>query len=160
MVINININIKENLWLISLVAAILGIITIFTPAWAIFSGGSYALGWLWNLYLYDGSVDFITSDEPIYNLGLVATILIAIGTGALLLGGILTKMKDREINLLYLIGGILPIIAIIIYIAGVEAKYPGWWGAYTINVAGILPFIFGGLGLCAGVLGIMERRKV
>jgi hypothetical protein len=159
MVINININIKENLWLISLVAGIIGIITIFTPAWTIFSGSNYSIGWLWNLYAYNGSVDFIPSDEPIYTLGLVATILIAIGTGVLLLGGILKKMKDREINLLYLIGGILPIIAIIIYLAGVEAEYPGWWNAYTINVAGILPFIAGGLGIFAGVMGIMEQRK-
>lgn len=155
----INFNIKENLWLLSIIAGILGVITIFTPAWSYIYGGDSGAGWLWGLYVENGEANFIPSDEPIVILGIVATIMIAIGTVLLLLGGILTKIKDREINLLYLVGGILPIIAAIIYIAGVAAEYSGWWTVYTINVASIFPFIAGGLGLVAGIMGLMEKRK-
>jgi hypothetical protein len=152
-------NIKENLWFFSLVAGIFGVITLFIPAWGWTSGGSWSIVWLWNLFINDGNPDFIDLDEPLFAIGIVSTIIIAIGAALLLLGGILTKIKDREINLLYLIGGILNIIGIITFVAGAEGVYGGFWTIYYIHVAGILPFIAGGLGLAAGIMGIMEKRK-
>jgi hypothetical protein len=152
-------NIKENLWLISIVAGILGVITIFTPVWGIMEGSDFFIGWLWNLTATSSGVDFIPIDEEIVPLGIATTPIIAAGACLLLVGGILAKKKDREINLIYLIGGILPIVGIITFMAGVAAFYPGWWFAYTVHVGTILAFIGGGLGLAAGIIGIMETRK-
>jgi hypothetical protein len=155
---NIN-DIKEKLWLIAIIAGILGVVTIFTPVWGYISGSNMGAGWLWALYVDDGVPSFIPFDEEIVPLGIVGTLIIAVGSCLLLVGGILTKKKDREINLLYLIGGILPLVGIITYMAGVAAFYPGWWTGYTVHIGTILPYIGGGLGLTAGIIGIMESRK-
>ena len=152
-------DIKEKLWLISIIAGILGVVAIFTPVWGYISGSDIGAGWLWALYIENGEPGIIPFSEEIVPLGIVATLIIAAGACLLLAGGILTKKKDREINLLYLIGGILPLLGIITYMAGVAAFYPGWWTAYTVHIGTILPYISGGLGLTAGVIGIMEKRK-
>jgi hypothetical protein len=152
-------NIKENLWYIALVAGILGVVTLLVPAWGWTTGVSYSIVWIWNLFINDGNVDFIDLDEPLFYIGIVSTIIIAIGTCLLLLGSILTKVKDREISLLYLIGGIVTTVGIITFVAGAAGVFGGFWTIYYVHVATILPFIAGGLGIAAGVIGIMEKRK-
>jgi hypothetical protein len=152
-------DIKEKLWLIAIVAGILGLVTIFTPVWGIVSGSNYAVGWLWPLYIESGEPSIIPLDEPLASLGLVATLIIAVGTCLLLVGGILTKKKDREINLLYLIGGVLLLTGIITFMAGTAAFYPYFWIGYSVHISAILAYIGGGLGLAAGIIGIMENRK-
>lgn len=153
------VDIKDKFWLISIVAGILGVITIFTPAWTYLGGGGTSIVWLWNMYVNNGVVDFIEVDTPLFALGLVSTIIIAIGTWLLLFAGILTKVKNREIFLLYLIGGILPIVGSIVYSAGAAVEYPTFWLVYDVNVAIILAFFAGGLGIFVGVMGLMEQRK-
>ncbi|MHA1913771.1 MAG: hypothetical protein ACW986_02715 [Promethearchaeota archaeon] len=148
------ISIKDKLWLFAIIAGILGIITLFTPAWGL--GNSIA--WLWNLFVNNGVADFIDANEPIYTLGIVSTVIIIIGTVLTLLSGILAKLKDKEILILYIIGGALLITGIIVYMAGTAVEYPTFWRYYTVNVASILPYIGGALGIFAGVMGIMENR--
>lgn len=152
-------NIKENLWYISLVAGIFGVVTLLIPAWGWTTGVSYSIVWMWNLFINDGNFDFIDLDEPLFAIGIVSTIIIAAGAALLLSGGILTKIKDREIHLLYLIGGILTTIGIITFMAGAAGVYGGFWMIYYVHVGSILPFIAGGLGIAAGVIGMMEKRK-
>ena len=156
--VNIN-DIKEKLWLIAIVAGILGLIAIFTPAWGYIFGSNYGAGWLWAFYVDNGEPSLIPLDEPVASIGIVATLIIGAGACLLLVGGILTKKKDREINLLYLIGGILLLSGIITYMAGTAAFYPSWWIAYFVHIGTILAYIGGGLGLAAGVIGIIEKRK-
>jgi hypothetical protein len=43
--------------------------------------------------------------------------------------------------------------------AGVASFYSGWWSYYTVHIGTILAYIAGGLGITAGVIGIMEKRK-
>jgi hypothetical protein len=150
------VNIKENLWLIALVAGILGIVTIFTPAWGFADYNHFA--WFWNLMVTDGEIDFIPSGEPIYDLGMITTLILVIGTAVLLFMGIFAKLKDRRFDILALIGGALLIIAPIVYFAGVESEYSGFFDYYEVNVALILPFIAGALGILAGIMGFMEKR--
>jgi hypothetical protein len=152
-------DIKDKLWLIAIVAGALGLVAIFTPVWGITSGSNFYIGWLWGMTVDNGGVNFIPTDEDIVPLGIVTTIILAAGACLLLVGGLLTKKKDREINLLYLIGGILPLVGIITFMAGTAAFYSGWWSYYTVHVGTIVAFIGGGLGLAAGVIGIMEQRK-
>ena len=150
------VNTKENLWMVALLAGILGIITIFTPAWGSTSEG--ALFWFWNLYVDDGHVDFIESGSALYNLGIATTLILVIGTALLLFIGLFAKIKDRQFEILGIISGIILIIGPIVFFVGVESEYPGFFSGYDVNVALILPFIAGALGVFAGVMGIIENR--
>ncbi len=152
-------DIKERLWLISIVAGILGAVAIVTPVWGYMSGGSYVAGWIFGLILNDGDFDFISTDEPVVILGDYIAIAMIVGVIILLVGGILSRKKDRDINLLYLIGGLVLISGIITFMAGTAAIYPVWWLYYTVHIGAILAYIAGGLGIAAGVIGIMEKRK-
>lgn len=133
----------------------LGIIAFFTPAWSV--GGSQV--WLWNMYNDMGSIGFIDTDETIYYLGLVSTILLLIGFVILLVTGILSKLKERNFNIMWLVGGILSAISPIIYLAGGAAEYSGIWQYYTVSAALILPFIAAGFGIFAGIEGILLQRE-
>lgn len=150
------VNIKENLWLVALVAGILGIITIFVPAWAVFD--SEVNFWFWSMYIYNGEIDFIPTDEPLFTLGLVTTFIIIIGTAILLFMGLFAKLREKRFDILGIIGGVLLIIAPIVFFAGTEAEYTGYFEYYNVNVGLILPFIAGALGIFSGVMGIMEKR--
>lgn len=150
---------KENLWLSALLGGILGVIAFFTPAWSHFNSES-AVVWLWNLYFSDGEFGFIDTEEALFALGIVSAVLLIIGFVILLVTGIIGKRKPVKIfNTLWLIGGILLIISPIIYLAGSEIEYSGFWTAYMVSAACILPFIAGALGLFAGITGILEQRE-
>ena len=112
------VNIKENLWLIALVAGILGIVTIFTPAWGYSDANFYV--WFFSMYIIDGDIDFIPTDAPLYSLGMIATVIIVIGTVILLFVGLFAKLKEKRIDILAIIGGVLFIIAPILVYAGIR----------------------------------------
>lgn len=150
------VNIKENLWLIALVAGILGVISLLTPGWG-YDGEVYL--WFFSMYVADGDIDFIPTDEPLYSLGLTTAFILIIGTAIMLFMGLFAKLRDKQINILGIIGGVLFIIAPIVFFAGVEAEYPGYFEYYQVNAGLIIPFIAGALGIFAGIMGIMEKRE-
>ncbi|MFX1376925.1 MAG: hypothetical protein ACFFA0_14060 [Promethearchaeota archaeon] len=150
------VDIKENLWLIAIVAGILGIITIFTPAWGYSSYNAYI--WFWNLVIEDGHVEFIDSDRPLYKIGIATTIILIIGTLILLFMGIFAKLKEKRYDILGIVGGILLIVAPIVFFAGAASEYYGFFDVYDVNIALFLPFFGGALGVLAGVMGILEKR--
>ena len=144
-------DIKENLWAIAILGGIFGAISIFTPAWGLISGGDFMVAWYWNLYYVSaggGTFGWIDTEEMLFFLDLGALIVIAIATCILLMAGILDKVKNKKLYILNLLGG-----------AGAEAAYAGFFLAYNVNVAMILPFIGGALGILTGVMGIMEKRS-
>ncbi|MBY8992486.1 MAG: hypothetical protein KGD58_17195 [Candidatus Lokiarchaeota archaeon] len=148
--------IKENLWKIAIIAGIFGIISIFTPTLYIDSDKAFV--WVWNLYVSNGSVDFVQVDEPLYNIGVVATIIISIGTLITLSSGVISKVKDRSLNLVYLIGGILLLLGPIIYLAGITVEDKALWDYVEVNIGSILPFIAGAL-LLLGTGIVISKRK-
>jgi hypothetical protein len=148
------INIKDKLWLLAIIAGVLGVVTLLTPAW----GYSNSFAWLWNLYVDEGEANFIPADEPLATLGIISTLIILVGTALTLLSGVLSKLRDKEILILYIIGGVLLLTGIIVYMAGTAVEYPTFWRYYNVNIASILPYIGGALGIFAGVMGIMENR--
>jgi uncharacterized membrane protein len=150
------VKLKENLWIIVTVAGILGIISIFTPTLYIDSDSAFV--WVWNLYVSNGSVDFVQVDEPLYNIGAVATIVISIGTWITLSSGIISKLKDRDLNLVYLIGGVLLLIGPIIYLAGITVEDKALWDYIEVNIGSLLPFIAGALALLGSGIGISKRK--
>ncbi|MFX0039867.1 MAG: hypothetical protein ACFFCY_01205 [Promethearchaeota archaeon] len=152
-------NIKGNLWLITIIGGILGVISIFTPAWGEFSGSSFLIVWYSNLYYVSSSgFHWIPPDELFFSLDLFALIFIAIATCILLVAGILDRVKDKKLYILNIIGGILLILAPTILLAGVGIVEAGFWFYYNVSIAMILPFIGGVLGILSGIMGIMEKR--
>jgi hypothetical protein len=149
------INIRDKLWLLAIIAGALGVISLLAPAWSLGS----AVGWLWNLYSESGEPGFVPPDEELFTLGMIATIMIIVGTVLTLISGILSKFKDKEILIMYIIGGALMITGIIIYMAGASIVYGPFWRYYIVSVGAIFPYIGGALGIFAGVIGIMENRS-
>ncbi len=149
------VNIKENLWIFVLLAGILGIVSIFTPTIYISSEDAYI--WVWNLYVSNDIVDFVQTDEALFDLGITATIIIAIGTLVTLFSGIVSKVKDKHLSLFTIIGGILLLIGPIIYLAGITAEEENLWEYFTVNVGSILPFFAGSIAILAGVMGFLRK---
>ncbi len=149
------VDLKENLWIFVILAGILGIVSIFTPSIYISSEDAYI--WVWNLYVTNDIVDFVQTDEALFDLGVAATIFIAIGTLVTLFSGIVSKVKDKHLNLFAIIGGILLLIGPIIYLGGITAEEENLWEYFTVNVGSILPFFAGGIAILGGVMGLLRK---
>jgi hypothetical protein len=149
------VNIKDNLWIVALISGILGIISIFTPT--LYISSEDASIWVWNLYVSGDIVDFVQTEETLYNLGVIATIFIVSGTLLTLFTGIVSKIKDKRLNLLIIVGGILLLIAPIIYLGGITFDEANIWDYFSINVGSILPFFAGGIAILGGILGVLKR---
>ncbi len=151
------VDLKENIWIIVLIAGILGIVSIFTPT--IYISSEDAFIWVWNLYVSNDIVDFVQTDEALFDLGIAATILITIGTCVILFSGIVSKVIDKHLNLFAIIGGVLLLIGPIIYLAGITAEEENLWEYFTVNVGSILPFFAGGIAILGGVMGILKKKS-
>ena len=149
--------INEKLWLISIVAALLGFIAIITPV-RVYTLGNM-IGWIFGLVAYDGNFILISIDIPEVILGDYISLVYIFGVIVLLIGGILSRKPDRNINFLYLIGGILLLGGIIAYMAGTAAIDPLYWVYYDVHIGAILAYIAGALGVAAGIIGITAKRK-
>jgi len=151
------VNVKENLWLIVILAGILGIFSIFTPTLYIDIDDAYI--WVWNLYVSNDLIDFVQIDEPLFDIGIVATIVIAIGTLVTLISGIVSKVKDKNLTLYSLIGGVWLLIGPIIYLAGITVEDVTIWEYATVNIGSILPFVAGAISILGGVMGIISKKS-
>ena len=151
------VNIRENLWAIVIIAGILGIVSIFTPT--LYIDIDDASIWVWNLYVSSAITDFIQTDEPIFGIGIIATIVIVIGTIITLFSGIISKVRDKNLALLSLIGGIVLLIGPIIYLGGISGVEENVWDYFGVNIGSILPFFAGSITILAGVIGIVKRKS-
>ncbi|MDX1798161.1 MAG: hypothetical protein R3255_05890 [Candidatus Lokiarchaeia archaeon] len=149
------VNLKENLWIILICAGILGIISLFTPT--LYISSETASIWVWNLYVSSSSVGFVQTEEILYTLGVIATSFLAIGTLITLFSGIILKVREKRLNLIALIGGILILIGPIIYLGGISAE-ANIWDYYSVNIGSILPFFAGGIALLIGLMGLIKRK--
>jgi len=150
------VNIKENLWIIVILAGILGIVSLFTPTLYISSEDAFI--WIWNLYVSSSFVGFVQTDEILFDLGVAATIFIAIGTLITLFSGIVSKVKDKRLNLFAIIGGVLILIGPIIYLAGISGE-ENIWDYLSVNIGSILPFFAGTISILGGIIGIVKRKS-
>ena len=150
------VSIKENLWIIVVLAGILGIVSLFTPT--LYISSENASIWVWNLYVSSSFTGFVQTDEVLYSLGVAATVFIAIGTAITLFSGIVSKVKDKRLNLFAIIGGVLMLIGPIIYLGGISME-ENIWDYFSVNIGSILPFFAGGIAILAGVMGIVKRKS-
>ena len=133
-----------------LISGILGMVSIFTPT--LYISSEDASIWVWNLYVSGDIVDFVQTDETLYNLGVIATIFIVIGTLVTLFSGIISKLKDKHVNLVVIIGGILLFIGPIIYLGGITIDEENIWEYLSVSVGSILPFFAGSLAIVGGIM--------
>ena len=150
------VNINKNLWIIVILAGILGIVSLFTPTLYISSEDAFI--WIWNLYVSSSFVGFVQTDEILFDLGVAATIFIAIGTLITLFSGIVSKVKDKRLNLFAIIGGVLILIGPIIYLAGISGE-ENIWDYLSVNIGSILPFFAGTISILGGIIGIVKRKS-
>ena len=151
------VDIKAKLWIIVILAGILGLVSIFTPT--LYISSEDASIWVWNLYVSPHDFDFVQTDEALYDIGIIATIVLSIGIWITLFSGIILKLKDKDLTWLSLIGGLLLIIGPIIYLAGITAEENTFWDYANVNIGSILPFIAGAIAILGGVLGILKKRS-
>lgn len=150
------VNIKKNLWIIVILAGILGIVSLFTPTLYISSENAFI--WVWNLYVSSYFVGFVQTDEILFSLGVAATVFIAIGTLITLFSGIVSKVKNKRLNLFAIIGGVLILIGPIIYLGGISVE-ENVWDYLSVNIGSILPFFAGSIAILVGVMGIVKRKS-
>lgn len=150
------VNIKENLWIVVILAGILGIISLFTPT--LYISSEIGFIWVWNLYVSSSFIGFVQTDEIIFGLGVAATVFIAIGTFITIFSGIVSKVKDKHLNLFVIVGGVLILIGPIIYLGGISVE-ENIWDYLSVNIGSILPFFAGSINLLGGILGIVKRRS-
>ncbi|MFX1391863.1 MAG: hypothetical protein ACFE9Z_17500 [Promethearchaeota archaeon] len=150
------VNIKENLWIILISAGILGIISLFTPS--LYISSENASIWVWNLYVSSSYVGFVQTDEILFTLGVIATILITIGTLITFFSGIILKIRNKRLNLISLIGGVLILLGPIIYLGGISTE-TNVWDYLSINVGSILPFFAGSIPFILGDIGLIKSRS-
>jgi len=155
---------KNLIWLIPLAAGILGIIAIATPSATLnFLSLSYSI-WLFGFSFIEATgflfiIDTIFQAFPILILfSLIAFVLILIAVAKLLNSALSIKrgQEEKDFSKKCIIGGILLIVAPIIFIiGGVTVDIGGvfgFWNLFDIGIGLIFSFISGGLGIIGGYI--------
>ena len=151
------VNLKENIWLFLILGGILGIISLFTAT--LYISSEDALIWVWNLYISSYHVGFVQTDEILFTIGLISTAFITIGTLITLLSGIFSKVKNKPLNILAIIGGLLILISPIYYLVVISIVEENIWEYFSINIGSFLPFFAGAIPILVGVIDLVKRKS-
>lgn len=132
---------SKNYWLINLTVGLVGVISAFLPSWGGTEGGNLISVWYWGFYFLNGLHDL---EEPaITATGVVVAIIILVGAALILYSALSAKLKDEPKITFSLIGGILFLIAPILFIITMAGLMNGFWLEYFGSFGLILPFIAG-----------------
>jgi hypothetical protein len=145
---------RKNFWLINLVAAILGFVSVLTPSWGIISSegtlGVFYFGAYFNAEPSGIQWRFLDEEPQMLAPGIIAMLILLVGTALILTSALLSRSgKSKEI--LSLIGGIALVIAPISLVLGMLPVYIGFWAYYWLSVGGIIPFIAGAFAIFSWV---------
>lgn len=164
-------DIRKNIWLIPLVAGILALIAVVTPAASMNVLGMLTANlWFWGLYTYDytgffSGTDFIM-DPLVLIPSLITTILIALSGVLLVSAGARLKRDSDKLSFVRnfsAISGILILVAEILWLVMVPMFFPmayywdtafGSGGPYTFwtwNLGGFMNYPLHSVGF--GVIG-------
>lgn len=136
---------KKYFWLINLVAGLMGLTSAFLPSWGGEEGGNLISVWYWGFYFI---TEWNVMDEPAITIpGVVVAIILLVGAALILTSALLAKRKNDPKTILSLVGGILFIVAPILFLstmAGLEATF---WLEYFAGIGLILPFIGGSIAI-------------
>ena len=178
-------NIK-NIWIFPFLGGLISIIGLFTPtAFSYFLNEDYELTqyfWMWGLmygryYFFENfntkRLGGISLSPEIFVPELIATILILVSASSSIKTALHFRKGERnfsEIKKSWIITGILYIIALIIYVVGMQIGYSlyqqriggsplNFWQNYIPNFGIIAPFISGLLVIVGVILGTVIAGK-
>ena len=84
-------------------------------------------------------------------------IFILIGTFITLSSGIISKVKDKRLNLVVIFGGEILLIGPIIYLEKFIMYVENSWVWFTLNI--VLAFLAGVIAILGGILGVLKRKS-
>ncbi|MFX1388281.1 MAG: hypothetical protein ACFE9M_13775 [Promethearchaeota archaeon] len=149
--------IKEKIWIFSLIAGIIAFISILAPAWGVIVPSYSFFVWFWGLEVStDIGIRFLEVAFLIY--GISSTVMILIGATLLILTSILYKRQHKKLNYVWIITGVLIIVASIIYVVGLEIEYPGLLADENHSTALIGPLISGIIAIISEVVLFLDRK--
>ena len=136
---------KKYFWLINLVAGLMGLISAFLPSWGGEEGGNLISVWYWGFYFI---TEWGTLDEPAITIpGVVVAIILLVGTALILSSALLAKRKNDPKTILSLIGGIVFLVAPILFLITMSGLEATFWLEYFAGIGLILPFICGSVAI-------------
>lgn len=150
--------IKDKIWFFSLFAGILAIISILAPAWGVVVSSYSFFVWFWGLEVStDIGIRFL--GDAFLTYGIVSTIMILIGGVLLVFTSISYKRQNKKISYIWIVSGVLIILASIIYVIGLEIEYPGLLADEDHSTAFIGPLISGILAITSELVFLRLDRK-
>lgn len=165
---------KEYIWLLNILAAILGLILVFIPvihhSGLSMSSDYYLLGFKIDHYPIGDEPTYYESTTSIYRIGMTALIIILIGSIILLINSIsllIAKIKYWSkawiIPIFWLLSGLLMISGILYYYFGMNSLDTSFWDYWTFS-GGILALIGGSLAVFSTIFRaiislIISRRS-
>ncbi|MFX1495071.1 MAG: hypothetical protein ACFFBZ_12365 [Promethearchaeota archaeon] len=169
-------NVKKYLWLLDIIAAVLGMVLVFIPiihhSEPSMSSDYYLLGYKIDHYPIGDQTTYYEAITLTYRIGMTSLIIILIGTIILLINSIPFSIVKIErwskawvVPIFWLIGGLLMISGILYYYLGMNSIDSSFWDYWTFS-GGILTLIGGSLAVLSTIfraivsLIISRRSKV
>lgn len=149
---------KDRMWVFSLIAGILAFTSVFAPAWGVIVPSYSFFVWFWNLEVStDMGVRFL--GDAFITYGTITTIMLLVGAFLLVLTSVLYKRHNKRVKYIWMISGIIIILASIIYVVGLEIEYPGLLADENHSTALIGPLISGTLAIISELVFLRLDRK-
>jgi hypothetical protein len=161
---------KHAILALPVIGGIIALIALFLP-WAM----GDALGMTFTVGLLDLTVDMGPYGTHVYpyshavveaagmtalgTAGLLAIVFVILGMVIMIIGGLLVfleKLKGKMTGLLILIGGLLALLAPILWSVGITADTADFFEIFPMQIAFFLPIIGGIIGIAAGAITVLK----
>jgi len=154
---------KIKFWTLTLLAAILVLIGLLTPAWVHISSGGLAGIWSWGLYFetnYTESILIMYNSVKYLIPGLIVTLLQLVALVMLIILAILMWKENANVTktrIISLISAILLIFGSIAFIMGAALLVDGWLDTNSVGPGLILPLISAVLSI---ITAFLAKKKL
>jgi len=135
--------------LITLILALIGLISVLLPSFSFIESDTLISVWNWGFtFMFgDKGTGFDAVEQEIMIPGIITNIIILVGATLILFSAISAKRTDDKKVLFSLIGGITTIIAPIIFMIAMTTLSETFWLEIFANAGLILPYISGFLAI-------------
>lgn len=152
-------------WKVIGAGGVLTLLSVVLPSAFFIESGVWSLLWsigiLWGGDIYGDQVIGFFDDNRYMTIGVTTTVLLIIALISIAISAINTKNeKNFKLNAgLSLFGGILTIIAPIVYYFYLAAEIPAvFWIQFLPFIGVFLPFIAGSLGVIGAIMVVRSRK--
>ncbi|MHA1670420.1 MAG: hypothetical protein ACTSV5_07550 [Promethearchaeota archaeon] len=140
---------KKDYWLITLISALFGFISVFFPSFSFVESDTLVSVWNWGFSFMLGSkgTGWNNAGLEIMIPGVIVNIILLVGAILILFSAVSAKRKDDNKTLFSLTGGIITIIAPILFMISMVMLSSTFWLEFFVNAGLILPYIGGFLAI-------------